>query len=158
MQSKISLVFFLVIGALTGVAHAADPMPPERKVLAARNLIHSWMQQHDKEHARVVRAYAKKDRATLEKIATKLLRDQGFPQKGNVDLMLDEYSAYLSCDTAYTDLGLLAGAMSKHLSNGNLSTERGLNQEQSDYALSTGVCKRRLAMTPAKAWADYQSE
>lgn len=158
MPSKISLFPFLILGALVGVSHAADPMPPEPKVLAARSLIQTWMHQHDKEHASVVQAYEKKDRVTLEKTATQLLRHQGFPQKGNVDLMLEEYSAYLSCDTAYTDLGLLASAMAKHLSNGTAGTEKIIKQEQSDYARSSGVCKRRLAMTPAKAWADYQSE
>ena len=72
--------------------------------------------------------------------------------------MLDEYSAYLSCDTAYTDLGLLASAMAKHLSSGTVSTKKGVKQAQSDYARSKGLCEHRLAMMPAKAWADYQAE
>jgi hypothetical protein len=144
--------------ALAGVAQAADPMPAESKMQASRSLVQMWMREHDIERIAVEQAYAKKDAASLERIAIRLKRQPGFPQKGSVDLMLDEYGPYLKCDTAYIDLGLMASAMAQQISRGGAGLDRILQQEQADYERSRSVCKQRLAMTPKAAWADYQAE
>lgn len=144
--------------ALTGLAHAADPMPAESKLQASRSLVQKWMHEHEAERTAIEQAYAKKDAASLSRIANRLQRQQGFPQKGATDLMLDEYAPYLKCDTAFIDLGLLADAMSHQVSRGGASLEKIVKQERADYERSSSVCKKRLAMTPKAAWADYQAE
>lgn len=149
---------FLLLASLVlpPAVQAVEPMPSQAKVLTARNKIAKRMVAHEEEHKGIVQAYAKLDAALLEKTALRMARNPGLP--GGDDLMADEFSPFLKCDTAHRDLALLASAMAQHAARGAANLKRIVDQEQADYDRSHSTCVRRLAMPPTAAWADYQAE
>jgi len=114
------------------------------------------MVAHEEELKAIVHAYAKLDAAYLDRTARRMEQNPGLP--GGDDLMADEFSPFLTCDTAHRDLALLASAMAQHAARGTANLKRIVNQEQADYDWSHTTCVRRLAMPPTAAWADYQAE
>jgi hypothetical protein len=138
------------------LAHATEPMPPLARLQAARAHVQALMRKHDQESEAILKAYADKDSLTLEKTATRIGRAPGFQDPDR--FMRDEYAPYLKCDTAQVDLGILAGAMARYAARNTPALSNIVATEQADYERSLQICKQRLSVAPAAAWAQYQAE
>lgn len=93
-------------------------------------------------------AYGRQDLQALTAASETLM--QGAPDaqhwKGS------EFDPYLTCDTAWRDLGLYASAMAKDLKYGGEPLRKILGQEKADYHRTKKVCQDFLAMSGEEAW------
>lgn len=138
------------------LVYAAEPMPPVAQIQSARAHVQTLMQRHDQERAEILKAYQAKDVSTLEKVAARRARGPGFQDPDR--FMRDEYAPYLKCDTAQVDLALLASAMARNAARSSPALANIVATEQADYERSLQICKQRLSVAPAVAWAQYQAE
>jgi hypothetical protein len=145
----------LVAVACCAPLHAAEPMPPAAKSESALEQVSARMKGRDQDRQIVGRAYKRHDVTRLRRIA-RANDAQGLT--GGDDWMKDEYAPYPECDTAQRDLLILTGAMLQHTERGGASLAKIVQNEQTDYARSSALCRARLAMQPSAGWNAYAAD
>lgn len=145
-----------VLACVVSSTALADSGPSRATLEKAKTNVSGWYNEMVDQEKLLEEAYERKDTATLEKESVRRMA-KGMPG-GNELWQQDEYSPYLKCDTAYLDLGLLAGAMHRAAARPSESSARILKQERADYTNSKAKCERRLKMPAQEAWREYDAE
>lgn len=130
--------------------HAPPTVAPSAKALeGARDRVKALtLDGMLKQEKDVERGYSKGDVQGLTAASERLM--QGAPDAPN--WKGSEFDPYLTCDTAWRDLGLYASAMAKDLKYGGESMRKILGQEREDYHRTKKQCQDFLAMSAEEAW------
>ena len=65
---------------------------------------------------------------------------------------------YFVCDTAFRDLNIYAGAMERVVNQDSAINRKILRQEQADFLKSKELCSKRVSMSYADAFTDYENK
>ncbi|MEY2339775.1 hypothetical protein AB0879_016020, partial [Acinetobacter baumannii] len=65
---------------------------------------------------------------------------------------------YTSCDTAFTDLNLLANALYQQVREDTATMRKIVRQEDADYLKSKNKCEERVGLTYEEALAAEEAE
>jgi len=148
------IALFVLACAISSTA-LANNGPSRAALEKAKADVSGWYKEMIDQEKFLEQAYERKDIATLETESVRRMA-KGMPG-GDTLWRQDAYGPYLKCDTAYLDLGLLAGAMHHAAARPSDTLTRILDQERQDYANSKATCERRLKMSPQDAWREYDA-
>ena len=70
----------------------------------------------------------------------------------------DVMKPYFVCDTAFRDLNIYAGAMERVVNQDSAINRKILRQEQADFLKSKELCSKRVSMSYADAFTDYENK